>query len=310
MLLPHLRHLFTPQTSNNHRPRIIHPAGLSVLIGLFIFFNSSLRLLAQVDQDIVRGGILGYASDISVEQVIQLTNQERAHQGLAPLTENSLLSSAAQAKAADMFQLDYWSHNSPTGKQPWNFIRQAGYKYRYAGENLARDFGDTPAMVAAWMASPTHRDNILSPRYQEIGIAVVDGELEGIATTLVVQMFGTLASQQAVSSTSTSSDSETVAQESQTPASLAQLQSGQALSQTSLLPAQTHQTATPRITPISLSKAVSLSILILLSLVLISDQLISRKKKLIRLTGKNLAHLGFITLVIVLVLLSQAGGII
>jgi hypothetical protein len=136
------------------------------------------------------GNILGYASDISVSEVIRLTNQERAKSGLTQLQINSELSNAAAGKARDMFEKQYWSHTSPSGTEPWDFITGAGYSYRVAGENLARDFSNTSSMVQAWMTSPTHRDNIMHPRYQEIGIAVVNGSLDGVETTLVVQMFG------------------------------------------------------------------------------------------------------------------------
>ena len=90
-----------------------------------------------------------------------------------------------------MFNKQYWAHTAPDGKEPWDFMSEAGYSYQVAGENLARDFSTTSAMVAAWMASPTHRANIMNGRYTEIGIAVINGTLEGVETTLVVQMFGT-----------------------------------------------------------------------------------------------------------------------
>src|SRR5262249_8899486 len=46
-------------------------------------------------------------------------------------------------------------------------------------------------VVDAWMASPSHRDNLMKPTYREVGFAVVNGNLLGEDTTLVVQMFGT-----------------------------------------------------------------------------------------------------------------------
>ena len=70
------------------------------------------------------------------------------------------------------------------------FFRCRYYDYRYGYENLARDFGTTSPMVKAWMNSPTHKENIVSTRYQETN-AVVNGVLNGVETTLVVQLFGT-----------------------------------------------------------------------------------------------------------------------
>ena len=187
-LLAHLAHLFTPRRSNNHRPKILHPdflvylgitaVGFFALVNTFRFFPS------------LHNSVLGFASDITVDQVVTYTNQQRSKQGLQPLTLNTQLSAAALAKAQDMLDHQYWAHTSPQGKEPWDFIKSAQYSYQVAGENLARDFHTTTAMVKAWMASPTHKANIMNAKYEEIGVAVVNGKLEGFETTLVVQMFG------------------------------------------------------------------------------------------------------------------------
>lgn len=159
---------------------------LSALAFLAVFSLGFLNKSAGI-----RGGvILGYATNITVDQVVAQTNQQRSAVGLAPLQFSGVLSSAAQAKAQDMFSNNYWAHVSPSGKQPWDFIREAGYSYQAAGENLARDFYQTDTMMGAWMASPTHKANIVNTKYSQIGVAVVNGTLEGTETTLVVQMFG------------------------------------------------------------------------------------------------------------------------
>lgn len=177
-------HVFLPRFSNNQRPKILHPAGLSVLVGIFLL-NYSLRTLITFIPNLV----LGYASSVSVEEVITMTNAERAKSGLTSLSQNPQLTQAAMAKASDMFLQDYWAHVSPTGVQPWKFIKDTGYVYRHAGENLARDFSNTPDVLNAWLASPTHKDNLLNGNYTDIGVAVVDGSLGGVETRLVVQMF-------------------------------------------------------------------------------------------------------------------------
>ncbi len=159
---------------------------LSALASLAVFSLGFLNKSAGI-----RGGvILGYATNITVDQVVAQTNQQRSAVGLSPLQFSGVLSSAAQAKAQDMFSNNYWAHVSPAGKQPWDFIREAGYSYQAAGENLARDFYQTDTMMGAWMASPTHKANIVNTKYSQIGVAVVNGTLEGTETTLVVQMFG------------------------------------------------------------------------------------------------------------------------
>lgn len=140
------------------------------------------------------GGLLGIsevqASTITPTNIVSLTNKERVKYGLGTLKNNSKLSSAALAKANNMFKEQYWNHFGPNGETPWQFIKAAGYTYVYAGENLAKGFKSAEGVVDAWMASPTHKENIVSGNYVDIGVAVVDGKLLGEQVTLVVQMFG------------------------------------------------------------------------------------------------------------------------
>lgn len=123
---------------------------------------------------------------LSSDTLIHLTNLERQNHGLDPLKSNEMLGSAAHAKASDMESVDYWEHTSPEGVEPWSFIRSSGYEYQYAGENLAKDFVSDEAIVRAWMNSPAHRANILSENFTEIGIAIMNVELLGEETNLVV----------------------------------------------------------------------------------------------------------------------------
>ena len=277
-------HLFHPHHSNNHRPHLLHPQGIAVLVAIFLFTNSSLKLLAQV-----RGGVLGYASSITPQSVLDELNTKRIEAGLKPLGLNDRLNQAATMKASDMFTLNYWAHNNPNGKEPWDFIKTAGYRYRYAGENLARDFGDTNSLIDAWMASPTHKDNIVNPRYQETGIAVVNGTLQGIETTLVVNLFGT----PAVSLPQISGIQTPVqAQEIVTITTAAAISSP------------------PAISPLLLEKVIAVSIISLVLLTLLWDTLHSSKLRLVRLVGKNPAHILFLLTVLLVVIFSQAGGLL
>lgn len=174
-----------PHQSNNHRAKALHADSLLCYVFLFAIFNFSIRIIHREFPN-----VLGYATDIHVEQLLSDTNNRRTAQGLSSLRLNSLLSQAAAAKAQDMFTNNYWAHNGPEGKTPWNFIVNAGYRYTIAGENLAKNFSTSSGVVEAWMESATHRDNIVKPGYTDIGFAVVNGVLNGEETTLVVQMFG------------------------------------------------------------------------------------------------------------------------
>jgi uncharacterized protein YkwD len=180
-----LRHFFIPHETNNHRAKALQIDSLLVYVLLFALFNLGIRGAHKVVPD-----VLGYATDINVQQLLADTNAKRQAEGLSPLTLNSTLSVAAANKAADMFTNNYWAHNSPTGATPWEFITGAGYHYTVAGENLAKNFSDSQGVIDAWMASSSHRENLLKSNYRDVGFAVVNGTLNGEETTLVVQMFG------------------------------------------------------------------------------------------------------------------------
>lgn len=177
-----LHSLFIPSSRNNYRARVLHHHALTAYL-VVIFF----MLFASVQS---QGRVLGIATDITVERLLEYTNNERAGHALTPLVLNGRLSQAAQAKAQDMLLNNYWAHFGPTGATPWDFIIKSGYQYEFAGENLAKNFLYSQNVVTAWMNSPSHRENILRPEFREVGFAVVNGALSGEQTTLVVQMFG------------------------------------------------------------------------------------------------------------------------
>lgn len=259
--------------------------------------------------------ILGFASNITVSQVVDQTNQERQKIGLEPLSYNKKLSDAALAKGQDMFNDQYWAHTAPDGTEPWYFIKQTKYNYIVAGENLARDFSSTPDMVTAWMASPTHKANILNPKYQEIGIAVIDGILEGYETTLVVQMFGTQPNGQVPSIISTAQVEQRYQYLESEPVDLEQNN----IQTSSIEPTQTvlasmlvpigQITGRPLLSPLQLSKAIVIFILVLITVVLIYDLLVIGHKHTMRLVGKNLAHLILLITVLFLVIYFKGGMI-
>src|SRR5579872_507448 len=180
-----LSHLFLPQKSNNHRAKVLHHQNLVGFIVLFIIFQVAFNSIKSSAPQ-----VLGTTTDISATKLLDLSNQQRIKYNLLPLSLNSELSIAAENKAKDMFAENYWAHFSPSGLTPWTFIKAAGYDYVYAGENLARGFTDSASVVVAWMNSPSHRENQLSPNYTDVGYAIDDGKLLGENTTLIVEMFG------------------------------------------------------------------------------------------------------------------------
>lgn len=133
------------------------------------------------------------AAALSNDGIIGIVNAQRQSAGLASLAPNSQLSTSAYLKAEDMCTKHYWAHNAPDGTTPWSFVDRAGYNYVSVGENLAQGFASDDALVAGWMASPGHRANILSTKYQDIGVASLTCNLVGTETTLVVAHFGSTA---------------------------------------------------------------------------------------------------------------------
>lgn len=336
LVLEAIKHLFHPRHSNNHRAKVLHPEWLIAFSILVIVGIVGAPFVKSQSNKL--GFVLGYASDITTNQVLVLTNQQRAQSGLAALAMSNQLSSAASAKAADMFQNQYWAHVSPSGREPWDFISASGYGYRVAGENLARDFNHSSDMVQAWMDSPTHRANIMNGRYTETGLAVVNGVLQGVETTLVVQMFGAPAVAapqlaqapplqevpQAIPTSNPAIPTPTlqvasvaavVAEPSPTVAATATTGEVQltaprtAVLAREIFPKGTLQSFN-HIDPLSIIKSFLISILIVLLGTLIYDLYAIGHYHSLRIVGKNVAHILFFATVAFLIIFFKSGAVI
>lgn len=291
------KHWFLPLEKNNHRSALLRTNTLLILIAFYLFNHSLIKFIS-----VIKPGILGYSSEITVQKVIDQTNKKRQELGLVPLKYNSLLSESATKKAQDMFTNNYWAHTSPNGTTPWDFFKSVGYKYSAAGENLARDFYDTDSLIKAWMNSPTHRDNIVNSKYQEIGIGVVNGVLSGVKTTLVVQHFGTplvavLPETQKASPENNLNKQEEVITPTE-PEIISLPQTPEVLSQEKRL-----------INPLTLNKIISLILFGLIIVVLFIDGFVTLKNNHLRLTGSNIGHIGFLLVILLLIITSQQGAI-
>lgn len=131
-----------------------------------------------------------YLSTVDANIIIKLTNKERNSQNLNTLESNDILAKAAYAKGEALFKNQTFSHNIDDKKfSAW--VKEAGYEYSFVGENLAIDFVTSEGVIKAWLASPTHRKNLLNEKFNEIGVAVLEGKFQGETTTIVVQIFGT-----------------------------------------------------------------------------------------------------------------------
>ncbi len=118
-------------------------------------------------EDSVSGDLLdsSYASE-----VLRLVNEYRAQYGLEALTLNNKLSEVAQAKAQDMKDNNYFSHNSPTYGTAFEMMKSFGISYSAAGENIAMGYSSPSAVVEGWMNSEGHRANILNGSFTQMGL--------------------------------------------------------------------------------------------------------------------------------------------
>ncbi|MBE6184244.1 CAP domain-containing protein [Heyndrickxia ginsengihumi] len=108
------------------------------------------------------------------KQVVDLTNKERAKNGLKPLQVDATLSKMARAKSNDMMTNKYFDHTSPTYGSPFDMMKKFGISYKSAGENIAMGQQTPEEVVNSWMNSPGHRANILNKNYTHIGVGYVE----------------------------------------------------------------------------------------------------------------------------------------
>lgn len=181
-----IKDIFIPHDANNHKPLVLRPKSLTtyIIVALLVKFSVTGFLFTAYPSEAELSAIVS-------ANMISLMNQSRIEAGVNPLTHSATLASFAKLKGQDMVDRDYFAHDTPEGKRPWEWINRADYDYVYAGENLAMDFITAEVVHAAFLKSPTHRKNILNPKYTEAGIAVLHGELDGRQTTLLVEFFGT-----------------------------------------------------------------------------------------------------------------------
>lgn len=177
------KRMFVPSQSNNFKPKLLYSR--------FLMFGAVMLMAVKIIwiASYINLPINIFFADITKSAIISLTNQTRQALGLGTLSESKTLNQAAYLKAKDMIEKNYFNHKSPQGITPWYWFGQAGYTYKYAGENLAIGFFDSTEVYNAWLNSPSHKDNIINANYKETGVAVMSG-FGGNDTVVVVQLFG------------------------------------------------------------------------------------------------------------------------
>jgi hypothetical protein len=309
-MLNFLRHLFLPHQTNNHKPKVLHHSSFVS----YILLALAVQLVFQIVL-VTKPAVLGLATDITADRILTLVNDQRIQNGLAPVKMDSELSQGAALKANDMFAKNYWAHFAPDGTSPWDFFSQAGYHYLYAGENLARDFATSDQVVLAWMNSPTHRANILNGKYQEMGLAIVNGKLGDDETTLIVEFFGTKqGTVPKVSSAQTQQPQQQAVQITVTPAVPVLAKLPVILPQEKLVAGANTNTLAVSTKPLfdifKVTKDFSYAIVAFLLLVLAVDAYMVKKHKIIRASGNNFAHMALLVFLLFAIYITHGGAIL
>lgn len=173
-----------PNEGNSYKPHLLRGTSVTMLFVVgFLLFCTSLGgnyLMNRTD----------FGAAVLPAVLVDLTNEHRIENNGKALTVSPILEKAALMKAKDMADNQYFAHTSPTGITPWQWFAKAGYKFSYAGENLAINFTESTDVEKAWIGSPTHQANLISDKFDETGIATYQGIYQGQPTTYVVQLFG------------------------------------------------------------------------------------------------------------------------
>ncbi len=188
-LKKHLKKFFIPHKGNNYHPHILHTKraifyGIIFLVMKFIVFV--FVVLLPFETFTMPDMLKSFA-----DKIIKQTNEIRNKQGIASLSGEVKLFSSANSKSWDMVQNNYFEHTSPAGKHLKDFLQEADYNYRVAGENLAVGFYNVDQLIKAWVNSPTHYDNLVDKDFQDIGIGMAVGTFKGTENIIfVTEHFG------------------------------------------------------------------------------------------------------------------------
>lgn len=160
--------------------QVRHTAAGAVILAISLAFSSSASASVACPNDVVEAS--DYQAYERVEGLLCDLNVVRAENGLRPLRWSWHLWAAAQRMAGDIRTRKYFSHITPDGRNLADRVGDTGYipdtDDWTLGENLGWGSGalSSPlSIVIGWMNSPGHRENVLDPTYEEVGIGVAQG---------------------------------------------------------------------------------------------------------------------------------------
>jgi uncharacterized protein YkwD len=151
--------------------KLLMVAVLALGIGIGLFWYNS-----KTSEEVAKPPVV--ASDEAsrvptVEELLRLTNEERAKVGVKPLLLEPLLNKSAQMKADEMHVNDNFNHVSSSGKRGLTYIVDSGVECQWYAENLGSGYNSS-GIIASWMNSPGHRDALLNSRYDQAGFGIVE----------------------------------------------------------------------------------------------------------------------------------------
>lgn len=175
--------------------RILSTATLEITVPLLTVGQHSIMLTTKAGLPVAAKT---FTTSSAESEVLRLVNKARAKarkcgstkmKKVKPVKWNATLARVAEAHSADMAAKDYFSHYSkPSNASPFTRMKNAGYKYSSAGENIAAGHRTPQQVVDAWLKSPGHCKNIMKKSYTQLGVGYVSGG--GKYTTYWTQDFG------------------------------------------------------------------------------------------------------------------------
>lgn len=139
-----------------------------------IYGVAGTRAVVVVHQDYfvekTGGAVCGDARQSQIDNAEHEHNRFRAQRGLKPFSQNAVLSRLAAAHACDMAKRGTVTHKDASGLRAGQRASMAGYQWRRIGENVGARANTVNEVIAAWIASPGHRANIMDRRMREFGL--------------------------------------------------------------------------------------------------------------------------------------------
>jgi len=184
-----------PSLQNNFNIKNISFVTIQTIYNNFKPLNFSSKILNENTSDQNNDESLnqieqGPDLDSMAIQILNIINNARAQNGLHLLKQKQALVTVAKSRSSDMANRNYFSHTTPEGKNIYSILIEYGVKYAAAGENIQYasppSWGTPESFFNIWMSSSSHRDNILSSNFSQIGIGISEGNNKRIAVLVFI----------------------------------------------------------------------------------------------------------------------------